>query len=114
MEPGLTGVNPEALIQLARILGRAEVYRTLGLEEGRLPADFSVEQLGALRGLIDGQIDHLARSLLEEAAACDDVINGESAMAYLEDRLAFLGELLTEAQKQKTRKGFREFASRWG
>jgi hypothetical protein len=52
--------------------------------------------------------------MLEEAAACDDVIDAASALSYLDDRLAFLGDLLTEEQKRKLRQGFEAYASKWG
>ena len=34
-------------------------------------------------------------------------------MAYLDDRLNFFAELLTEAQGQMIRQGFAAFASKW-
>jgi hypothetical protein len=35
-------------------------------------------------------------------------------MAYLEDRLAFFGELLTEEQRQAVRESFGRLVERWG
>jgi len=53
------------------------------------------------------------RGLAAEVVASDDVTDVVSGVAYLEDRLSFFGELLTEGQEEKVRDGFRSFSSRW-
>jgi hypothetical protein len=69
--------------------------------------------LASLHALATAHIDALVQGMLQEAAACDDVLDAASALTYLEDRLAFFGELLTEEQKDKVRAGFQSYTSRW-
>ena len=103
----------EALQQMARILGRDRLARRLGLQ-GPLPDRLTAEQIAALQSLVEEHVSDIVRAMLEEAAACDDVLDFASALAYLDDRLAFLGELLSEGQKERIRQVFRAYASRWG
>ncbi|MGQ9572831.1 MAG: hypothetical protein ACUVV3_06565 [Dehalococcoidia bacterium] len=102
-----------AILQLARLIGRSEFYRRLSLAEGSEPDELSADQLARLRRLVDGRLEDLVRGLAAEVVASDDVTDVVSGVAYLEDRLAFFGELLTADQKEKVRDGFRSFASRW-
>ena len=53
------------------------------------------------------------RGLAAEVVASDDVTDVVSGVAYLEDRLSFFSELLTEDQREKVRDGFASFSSRW-
>ena len=85
------------LTQLARLLGAV----VEGLDAQRL------------RALLDERLDRLARRLLEEAVASDDVVDATSAEAYLADRLAFLGELLSDEEKQRVRELYLAAAQRW-
>jgi hypothetical protein len=103
-----------AIRQLARLLGRDELYRRLGLEEGWQPGELSDEQLAGVQALVDERLEDLALALAREAMASDDVLDTGSAVLYLEDRLAFFDELLTEEQREAIRARFREVASRWG
>jgi len=102
-----------AIQQMARILGRDEFGQRLGLPLGQTPPSLTSEQVTALQSLAEEHIDDIVRAMLEEAAACDDVISAGSALAYLDDRLVFLGELLTEDQKERVRQGFARYASQW-
>jgi len=104
----------EAIQQIARILGREEFAQNLGLPQDQLPSSLTNEQMSALHALVEAHIDDIMRAMLEEAAACDDVISPASALAYLDDRLASFGELLTAEQKLRVRAGFAEYASKWG
>ena len=102
------------IVQLARLLGREEFYRRLSLAEGVETPDLDDERLATLRSLVDERLEALVQALLAEAVANDDVIDAASARAYLEDRLAFLGDLLTETQRQTVREGFARLVERWG
>ena len=104
----------EALQQLARILGRDDFARRLGLPSGQLPPALTPEQAATVHDLTAARADDIARALLEEAAACDDVIDAASAFAYLEDRLAFLAGLLSEESRSRVREGFASVARGWG
>jgi hypothetical protein len=102
-----------AIIQLSRLLGKEEFYRWLSLDEGSEPDELSSEQMARLRLVVDERLEQLVRGLAAEVVASDDVTDVVSGVAYLEDRLSFFGELLTEGQKEKVRDGFRSFSARW-
>ncbi len=102
-----------AILQLSRLLGKEEFYRWLYLDEGSEPDELSSEQMARLRLVVDERLEELVRGLAAEVVASDDVTDVVSGVAYLEDRLSFFGELLTEGQKEKVRDGFRSFSSRW-
>ena len=106
-------MNPEPLLQMARILGRDELFARLGIETLTPPPELSEAQVAAVRSLAAERVDDIVRALLEEAAACDDVIDSASALAYLEDRLAFLGELLPEETRARVQEGYGEVARGW-
>jgi len=89
--------SPMQLTQLARLLGEA----VEGLDVRRL------------RALLDERLERLARGLLEEAVASDDVIDAASAEAYLEDRLAFFGGILTDEQRGRVKGTYLEAVRRW-
>jgi hypothetical protein len=103
-----------AIVQLARLLGKVDFYRRLPLAEGAEPPALDAERLAALRSLVDERLGILTEALAVEAVVSDDVIDASSAKVYLEDRLAFFGELLTEEQCQGVRKGFGRLVARWG
>jgi hypothetical protein len=67
----------------------------------------------SLRTLINQRLDEVARALVEEAAASDDVLDVESALAYLDDRLRTLGALVTPAQADRLRAAFVERTKAW-
>ncbi len=99
----------ERLLQLARLVGHDVFIERFGpplLLETEPAAD-------ALSALVEERIDHVARGLVEEAAASDDVIDAASAVAYLEDRLRTLDELLTPQQAARIRSAFREGIASW-
>jgi len=102
-----------AVLQLSRLLGKEEFYRRLSLDDGSEPDELSAEQMARLRLLVDERLKELVRGLAAEVVASDDVTDVVSGVTYLEDRLSFFAELLTAAQREKVRDGFRSFASRW-
>ncbi len=103
--------SPIQLAQLARLLGDEELRKAY-FGGGRA----GVEAIGIdrLRALVDERLERLARGLLAEAAASDDVVDSTSAEAYLDDRLAFFGELLSEEQGARLRELYMSAARRWG
>jgi hypothetical protein len=105
--------NPEALLQLERLAGRMDVLRSLGVDAGQEPAVLDGAQRARLQALIDSRIDRLASGLLEEAMASDDVADAGAALVYLQDRLAFLGDLLTGQQQAQIRAEFERHVAGW-
>jgi hypothetical protein len=90
--------DPEALAQIARLLGD-ERLRTASAEDVRVRVDQRLEQL--------------ADGLLAEATASDDVIDRESALDFLNDRLRFFGALLSEGQRTRLLAALREKIEAW-
>jgi hypothetical protein len=78
--------DPEALAQISRLLGDSSL-RAADAEE--------------VRRAVEGGMQRLVEGLYAEAAASDDVIDRESALAFLDDRLRFLGPLLSEDQRTR-------------
>lgn len=108
----MTGTpSPIQLAQLARLLGHEELRRA-SFGGGRAGAEaIGIERL---RALINERLERFAQGLLAEAVASDDVVDAESAEAYLDDRLAFFGELLSEEQGAQLRELYMSAARRWG
>jgi len=100
--------------QLARLLGKDDLYRRLGLDDGPEPEGLTAEQLALVHALVDERLGELLFGLAVETVASDDVIDAASALDYLEDRLSFLRELLTEEQRERIRRDFRSLVARWG
>ena len=71
--------DPEALAQLARLLGNNALRTSTEIE---------------VRAAASANIERLAEGLAAEAAASDDVTDRESAQVFLRDRLDFLNGLL--------------------
>ena len=92
--------------QLARLLGRPDLLSWDVESDGGQRADLE-------RAVEDG-LERLVQGLLEEAAASDDVVDAASAGAFIEDRLAFLGDLLTEDQRRRLREACRRVTEGWG
>ena len=106
--------NPEAILQLARLTGRAEFQAALGIPQGEEPASLDGEQRARLQELVETRIDVLTTALLDEAMASDDVVDSGSATAYLQDRLTFLGDLISPAQRDRIAATFERRVAAWG
>jgi hypothetical protein len=104
----------EALLQLARLLGEERVLTPLGLSRQHLPPSLDGERRQRLQALVEGELGELAAALLAEAVACDDVVDRASALAYLEDRLRSLGQLLSPQQVEQLRRRLQALTDRWG
>ena len=95
----------ERLLQIARLAGSDAFSERFGAP---LTAEPDAE---ALRAFVAERAEAIARGLIEEAAASDDVIDRESAESYLEDRL---GTLAIEASAaERIQAAFREGTKAW-
>jgi hypothetical protein len=72
----------------------------------------SIESDDDARNAINGEPGILASALFLEAVESDDVTSIETARTYMEDRLAFLGNLASDAGIE-VRKVFEERVSAW-
>ncbi|MBI4570594.1 MAG: hypothetical protein HY723_01490 [Chloroflexi bacterium] len=97
----------ERLLQLARLAGVQAFRERFGPPQAAQPG------AAELRAFVAARLDEIARRLVEEAAASDDVVDRASAAAYLEDRLATLGDLLSKEQAARVRRAFADRTSAW-
>ena len=97
----------ERLLQLARLVGVDAFTERFG------PPQTAEPDADGLRSLIDERLADLARALVAEAAASDDVIDAAGAGVYLEDRLRTLGDVFTAQQAERIRAAFREGTAGW-
>jgi hypothetical protein len=84
------------LTQLARILG--------------IPSD---SDEAAVQAAASASPDRLADALFREAADSDDVIDLESAVAYMEARLEYLSPLVPDVAKSNIRSDFHQRVKAW-
>lgn len=105
--------NPEAVLQIARLVGHAEFQADLGVRDGEEPATLTESQRVALQNLIDRRIGYVLGAVLEEAMASDDVVDSATAMDYLRDRLNFLGDLMTAEQRIRLTEMFEGRVAAW-
>lgn len=106
-------ISAAAIIQLSRILGRDEFYRRLSLPKGQEGQALTPAQVALVQDLAQERLPQLADALLEEALASDDILDAAAADAYLEERLAFFAELLTEEQQKAIRRRYRRVTALW-
>ena len=97
----------EALTQLARLVGLDLFIERFGSPQTTEAGD---EELAAL---IDGRLAEIARGLIAEAAASDDVLDAASAEEYLEDRLRTLANFFSEELQASLRVAFAEGTKDW-
>jgi len=103
-----------ALIQLVRMLGRADALASLGVDTEPDPDELSATQRQRLSDLIDQRLDSVAVELLDEAAASDDVNSRVSALQFVGDRIAGFRDLLNDDQLQRLTSIVESGASDWG
>ena len=97
----------EALTQLARLVGLDLFIERFGSPQTTEAED---EELAAL---IDGRLAEIARGLIAEAAASDDVLDAASAEEYLEDRLRTLADFFSDELQASLRVAFAESTKDW-
>jgi hypothetical protein len=85
----------------------AQLSRILGQPPETLDGD------AAARAAIERHADELANAFFHEAADSDDVTSVESAEDYLQVRLDFFGDLVTETAADRIRERFSELVARW-
>ena len=97
----------ERLIQLARLVGIDAFTERFGPPRSAEPDE------RALRSLIEERLDEIARRLVEEAAASDDVTDAGGAASYLDDRLNTLGNAFSPEQTARIRTSFKKVTAGW-
>jgi hypothetical protein len=90
--------QPEALAQVSRLLA-----------DGRLRNASPAEVDAAL----EKGFDLFVEGLVAEAAASDDVSDRDSALAFLDDRLAFFEGLISAEQRARLREALQKRIETW-
>lgn len=103
-----------ALVQLVRMLGRADTLAALGVESEPEPNELSAAQRDRLSVLIDAQLENVASELIDEAAASDDVHDRATALQFIGDRIAGFRDLLTAEQVERLAEGISSGVADWG
>jgi|SRR3990172_4467346 len=106
--------TPAEIWQIARLLGHDEFLNCLSLTSLDDLHGLSDEQLAKVRQCTLENVNRITRLLVHEAAARDDVTNAQQAAAYLDQRLAALGDLITEETRQRIGEGYRVLTAGWG
>ena len=97
----------EQLLQIARLVGAGAFAERFG------PPQRAEPDVEALRSLVGERLDEVATSLVAEAAASDDVTDQPSALAYLDDRLRTLRDVIAPEHADRVRASFRERIKEW-
>ena len=97
----------ERLLQIARLVGIDAFTERFGPPRSAEPEE------RALRSLIEERLDEIARRLVEEAAASDDITDAAGAASYLEDRLTTLGDVFSPDQAARIRTSFKKVTAGW-
>lgn len=97
----------ERLLQIARLVGIDAFTERFGPPRSAEPGE------SALRSLIEEHLDEIARRLVEEAAASDDVTDAAGAASYLDDRLTTLGDAFSPEQAARLRSNFDRLTAGW-
>jgi len=79
----------------------------------RLARDERLRDAAAVSSLIEQGFGTIVDGLAAEAAASDDVSNNETALQYLEGRLAFFDGLLSPDQQARLTEALREKIASW-
>ena len=90
--------NPEAHAQIARLLAEPRL-RNASIED--------------VQSAVDSAFDRLVLGLVAEAGASDDVMDRESALAFMHDRLLFLQSLLRDDQRRLLLEALAEKVASW-
>ncbi|HEY7294005.1 MAG TPA: hypothetical protein VH916_03145 [Dehalococcoidia bacterium] len=92
-----------ALVQLIRLLGRADTLAALGVDAEPDPATLSAAQRERLQALLDAALENVAAELVDEAAVSDDVTAREAGLAFVADRISSFADLLSAEQADRLR-----------
>jgi hypothetical protein len=99
---------------MARLLGKDEFLSCLSLTTLDDLHTLDSVQLAKVQQCTLDNVNRITRSLVHEAAARDDVTTGAQAAAYLQERLAQFGDLLSEEARQRIREGYLALTAEWG
>jgi len=102
-----------ALVQLVRLLGREDALQALGTTAEPQPAALTPAQRQALGALVERELERIATGIAAEAAASDDVMDRQSGLAFVEDRLRSYADLMTADQVIRLREAAARLVAAW-
>lgn len=100
--------------QIARLLGHDDFLSCLSLTSLDDLHGLNDQQLAKVRQCTLDNANRITRLLVHEAAAHDEISTADQAAAYLEQRLAALGDLIAEETRQRIHDGYRVLTAGWG
>lgn len=107
-------MNSQDIWQFARILGKSDFMSCLALAREEDLQTLTPEQLAKVHECAENNVNKFTRTLVHEAASDDRIQTTAQAQAFLEQRLAFFGELLTDDLRKQVREGFTMLTAGWG
>ena len=107
-------MNSQQIVQFARILGQGDFFSCLSLAAPRDLDTLTPEQLTEVQALAARNVTKIARTLVHEAMADDTIRTSTEAEDYLQRRLDFFGELLTDQTRQQVAECYRSLTRSWG
>jgi len=100
--------------QIARLLGHDEFLNCLSLTGLDDLQGLNEQQLAKVRQCTMDNVNRITRLLVHEAAARDEITTADQAAAYLDQRLAALGDMVTDETRQRLREGYHVLTAGWG
>ena len=100
--------------QLMRILGKNEFLACLSLQSEDQIRSIEGDQMGCIQDLARRNVRKITRLFIHDAIADDNVQTSEQAQQFLEQRLAFFGELLPNDVKSQIRQHYSTMTAMWG
>jgi hypothetical protein len=107
-------VESQEVWQFARILGKSDFLSCLALSKEEDLQTLTPEQLERIHECAAQNVNKIARTLVHEAASEQDIQTAAQAQEYLERRLAFFGDMLTDDLRAQIRQGYTILTATWG
>ncbi|TAK27124.1 MAG: hypothetical protein EPO21_24360 [Chloroflexota bacterium] len=100
--------------QLIRIVGKGEFLSCLSLQSEEELRSIGPDQLTCIQDLSRRNARKITRLLVHEAIGQDSIQTSAQAEQYLEQRLAFFGDLIPNDVKDQIRENFGTLTAMWG
>src|SRR3990172_5910332 len=100
--------------QLMRILGKNEFLACLSLQNEDEIRSIRADQVSSIQDLARRNARKITRLLIHDAIAEDDIQTSEQAKHFLEQRLAFFGDLIPDDVKSQIRQHYGTMTAMWG
>jgi len=100
--------------QLIRIVGKGEFLSCLSLQSEEELRSIGPDQLARIQDLSRRNARKITRLLVHEAIGQDSIQTSQQAEQFLEQRLAFFGDLIPDDVKGQIRQNYSILTAMWG